>query len=550
MKNTVYIIGHRNPDTDSVVAATAYAKLKQLMGQDEYVAARAGHFNPQTEYIYKKFNVRPPLYVPDLIPKVQYYMNDQCETVDQGWSVWSALEKMERSQRAVLPVVDADGKYASLLHYNIFAKDVLTLLNPEHNVAIVTSISLIIKTMNAQPQVVTRADDNFKAFVVVGAAQLETFKKILEAHTSEEVIALADDRTDIQEACIDAGVRLLVLTAGTVLNKSLREKAEMRGVSVVSSPYATSSTMMLIYYSTPVSLMADAAVQPVHPDDTVTNVRPLIQASPCRCLPVVDNGGRVIGSIAEHDLLKEPCIEVVLVDHNELVQAVEGVEHFKIREVIDHHRLGMSGTKYPILFINKPVGSTATLIAGLYRENKVSIPKDIASILLCGILSDTLILQSATTTDIDRETAQYLSDITNLDIQELGTEILTAGSRVGNRSPADIVHQDMKEYTQGKIVYTVSQIEVNSTDEILNRKKEFFDELELERRGHKALCSVLLVTDITTLSSIMLVAGDTQFKLSDNLPKIEDNVYYLKDVVSRKKQLIPLLTEQIAVYAG
>lgn len=548
MDKTVYIIGHKNPDTDSGVAAVAYAQLKQLLGYKNCVAARSGHFAPQTEYIFKKFNVKFPRYIPDLIPKVAYYMNGSCATVAGNRSVWDAIGTMDSSDLHVLPVIDANGKYLSLLHYSVFAQNVLTVMNPEHKTSIPTSINLIMHTLNAQPVIVKDEAVIFKASVLVGASKLETFVQILDEHKSENIVVIAGDREEIQEACINAKVKLLIMASGFVLKKELREKAQANGVSVIISPYATSSTSMLLAYSTPVAVMADADIKPVHPSDTVSRVRPLLQESPCRCLPVVDDDNKVVGIISEYDLLHEPNIEIILVDHNEISQAVEGAEHYKIEEVIDHHRLGNLATDYPITFINKPVGATSTLIANLYREYKIPIPKDIASLLLCGIISDTLILQSTTTTDVDRETAAYLSDITNLDIRKLGEEIIAAGSHIGGRGASEVIHQDMKEYEQGNSAYTVSQIEVDNTSEILDRKKEFLEELEIERRSRKALFTALLVTDITQLSSILLFTCDAKFQQFVTFPKLEDNVYYLKDVVSRKKQLIPLLSEQIANY--
>ena len=205
-------------------------------------------------------------------------------------------------------------------------------------------------------------------------------------------------------------------------------------------------------------------------------------------------------------------------------------------------------TTYPITFINKPIGSTSTIITTLYQEAKIPIPKEIASILLCGILSDTLILQSTTTTDIDRQTAEYLSNITDLDIQTLGKEILTAGSRIKGRTATEVIHQDMKEYRENKSVYTVSQIEVGNLKEILDRKKEFLSELEIERRSNKAVFAALLVTDITQLSSILMMSTDPKFQPFITFPKLENDIYFLKDVVSRKKQLIPLITEQVENY--
>jgi manganese-dependent inorganic pyrophosphatase len=550
MVTTVYVIGHRNPDTDSIVSATAYARLKQLMGQKEYRAARAGKLSPQTEYIFHRFNISAPEYVSDLLPKTAYYMSGSCDTVNEYKSLWSAVGKMQSSNGKVLPVVDSDGKYKALLHYNAFAQNVLNILNPEKETAIATSIALIRDTLSAQPLTVVKPDDIFKSTILVGAAKFETFKKLLDAHMSENVIVVTGDRDDVQEYCIEKGIRALVVTSGFLPKKELYARAEKKGTSVLVSPYDTSSTAMLIVYSTPVSVMADAKIVPVKSMDTVQKIKPLLQESPSRCLPVVDDDGRVTGIISESDLLHEANIQVVLVDHNELVQAVEGAEHYVIREIIDHHRLGTIATKYPITFINKPVGSTSTLITNLYRENRVSIPLDMAQILLCGILSDTLILQSGTTTDIDRETAEYLSNITGLDCKKLGTDIVTAGSHIGGRRAEEVIHQDMKEYTDDTLRYTVSQIEVDNTDEILDRKKEFLEELEIGRRSSGAVFSALLVTDITKLSSIMLLAADPRFVPFVNFPRNEENVYYLKDVVSRKKQLIPLLSEQVQRFRG
>ncbi len=545
MDKTVYIFGHKNPDTDSAVSAVAYARLKQLQGNNNYKAARAGHFNPQTDYIFKKFKVEPPKYLSNLTPKVEYYMQDKTEVVEEDKSVWFAIAKMQNAQLRALPVVDSEGHYKSLLHYSAFAQQILTILNPETKVNVSTSVQLIMRTMNAQPLVIHNQDEIFKSTVLVGAASDETFAKMLDEHASENVIVITSDRQKIYEAAIERKVKLLILTSGYMLSKELKDAAQKNGVSVIMSPYSTSDTVMMIAYSTPVSIMADSDVPAVHPEDTVSKIRGILLESPIRRLPVVDSEGKVIGMISEHDLTNEPNIDLILVDHNEMTQAVEGIENYKIREVIDHHRIGPLSTTYPITFINKPIGSTATIIAGLYQEAKIPIPKEIASLLLCGILSDTLILQSTTTTDIDRQTAEYLANITDLDIQTIGKEILTAGSRIRGRTATEVIHQDMKEYREAKATYTVSQIEVSNLKEILDRKGEFLGELEIERRSNKAVFAALLVTDITQLSSVLLIEYDEKFKPFITFPKLEENIYFLKDVVSRKKQLIPLITEQV-----
>lgn len=550
MPKTVYIIGHRNPDTDSVVSAAAYARLKQLLGETNHIAARAGKITPQTEYIFNRFKIPVPVYVPDLLPKTSYYMRGTCATVNEYTSLWSAVGMMEDCNSKVIPVVDSNGKYKSLLHYNAFAKSVLHVLNPEKQTSVLTSISLIQNTLNAQPIITKNADALFKSSILVAASEFSSFCSMLNSHKSENLIVIAGDRKDVHEYCIEQGVRAIVITAGFMLDKDLRKKADEKGISVLVSPYDTSSTAMLIVYSTPVSAMADTTSVSVGSMDTLRKVKPLLAESPSRCLPVVDDKNKVIGTISENDLLHEANIEVIMVDHNELNQAVDGIDNYTIREIIDHHRLGIMTTKQPITFINKPVGATSTLIANLFREKRVPIPVDIASSLLCGILADTLVLQSATTTEIDVETAEYLSDITNLDIKQLGADLVAAASHISGRTGSEVIHQDMKEYTEGEFTFTVSQIEVDNPSEIILRKAEFQSELEIERRSRKAVLSALMVTDITRLTSLLLIAASDDCIQLIDFPKQEDSVYVLQDIVSRKKQLIPLLSEQIERLSG
>ncbi len=550
MKQTVYVIGHRNPDTDSVVAAIAYARLKNVQGHAEYVAARAGHLSPQTDYILKRFNVPKSQYFHDLQPRVEFYMPEGTETVLEDKSVWSAVEKLQKNGWHSMPVVDGEGRYKALLHYSGFAKNILDILNPERQTAITTSVELIRETLDAQPLCVRDDREVFKGLVLVADDSLETFKKIFESHLSEKVIVVTGDRADIQDYCIENGVRALVIVSSLVPTKDIIAKAEKKKIPMLLSSYDTSSTVLLTTYSSPVAIMADTDVPAVHKNDSVKKIKPILHASPSRSLTVVDDDNKVVGMITENDLLHDALVEIALVDHNEVSQAAEGIENYTIREIIDHHRIGTVTTRTPITFINKPVGSTSTIVANLYRENHVSIPLEIAQILLCGILSDTLILHSATTTDIDRETADYLSSITGLDVQTLGQDVLNAGSHIGARSAADVIKQDKKEYRDERNVYTVSQIEVDGTDELLARKQEFLDELEITRRSHGALFAALLVTDIARLSSIMLVSADKHFLPYITFPRQEDNVYFLKDVMSRKKQLIPLLSELIERYNG
>jgi len=544
-KKSVYIIGHRNPDTDSVVAAAAYARLKHSLGETECIAMRGGKITPQTEYIFNRFKVPVPHYLPDMIPKVSYYMKPCQSPVSANTSLWKAIAKMEKTNAGTLPVINTDGTYSSLLHYNAFARNILQVMNPQTATVFSTNIRLIAETISAQQVLFFNTEELFKCVIIVAADSFEMFQKTLALHTPENTVVITGDRSDIQEYCIESGVRALIISSGIAMGKALRQKAEEKKISVLISPYRSADTSMLVMNSAPVSIVADSDTQPVNASDTIRKIRPLLYESVSRALPVIDENHKLTGIISENDLIRDANVDIILVDHNEITQAVEGIENYTIREVIDHHRLGSLTTKSPIMFINRPVGATSTIIVSLYRQNKVPIQKEIAAILLCAILADTLLLQSATTTQEDRDTVEYLSNITNLDIEQLGKDIISAGSRIGDRNAGEVVSQDIKEYNEADQVFTVSQIEVDNPGEILLRKKEFLDELEVEYRSRKALFSALMVTDITRLTSHLLIAGKPGFIQQFEFPRQDEGVYFLNDIVSRKKQLLPLLVEQM-----
>ena len=543
MNDTVYVLGHKNPDTDSVVSAAAYAHLKRELGMTRCVAARAGKMNPQSEYVFERFGVPFPTFLPDLVPKVEYYLGAKPACVDRGTPLWEALSLMNSSGQKALPIVDSDGRYRSMLHYSSFAQNILKKINPHKKAVIPTSVGRLLATIKAQPVCSFDAEEQFKAHMLVAALETESFKRHLDAEARDNAIVIVGDRVDVQRYAIESKVRVLVITNGALLDRQLKELAERNKVSVLVSPYDTSSTSLLVIYSTPVETMGDADIRPVGVHETIKKAREAIIESPSRSAPVLDEERRVVGLFTEGDLIREPNLSLILVDHNELTQAVDGAENYRILEVIDHHRLGSFSTRYPITFINRVVGSTSTIVTGLYRDARVPIPKNLASLLLAGILSDTLILKSATTTEVDRETAEYLANIADLEIEELGRDIMSSASLVAKMPTPEIVRLDMKEYGASDVSFTVSQVEVNSPDEILERGDEVLAELASLRAKGGHFFSALMVTDITELSSLLFIDGDKELVSLLRYPRIEDRVFELKDVLSRKKQLVPLLTE-------
>ncbi|MBP7094743.1 MAG: putative manganese-dependent inorganic diphosphatase [Spirochaetia bacterium] len=545
MNRTTYVLGHRNPDTDSVVSAAAYAHLKRELGLARCVAARAGNLNPQTEYILERFGVEAPLFLPDLLPKVEHYLGEPPLSVHRGTPLWEALSMMGTSGQKALPIVDETGRYRSMLHYSAFAQNILRKINPRKKAVIPTSVGRLASTIKAQPVVLFDEEEIFRAHVLVAALETDSFKRHLDGEAKENAIVIVGDRVEVQRYAIESKVRALVITNGNLLDRELRELAERNRVSVLVSPYDTSSTSLLVIYSTPVETMGDSDIRPALRTDPLRRARELLAESPSRSIPVVDDEGRVVGLFSEGDLIREPNVELILVDHNELGQAIEGAENYRIVEVIDHHRLGSFSTKYPITFINRVVGSTSTIVALMYREHKVPIPKPVASILLGGILSDTLVLRSATTTETDRETAEYLANLADLDVETLGADIMTASSAAALKPAAEVVRMDLKEYELLERKFTVSQVEVASTVELLGRSDELFAELAASRKAGRHLFAALLATDVTELSSLLFLEADKDFHAQLRYPRVLPNVYELKDVLSRKKQLMPALFEAV-----
>ncbi len=544
-KKKIYVMGHRNPDTDSVVSAIAYATLKQMQGIEGCYPARVGKINPQTDYILKRFNIEKPEFISDLIPRVQNYMSTEPITVHESIPLWQALDLLNRDNHKMLPVVDDEKRLVSILHYNAFAKNMLKKIDPRKQNIIPTTISHLAETLNAQQILSFKKDEIFKARILVAASDLDTINEFIGAIPHENIIIIAGNRQEVHRAVIEKGVRCLIVTGGKTIQRDIRELAEKKKTSLLLSPFDTATSSLLSFYSTPVRYMGDNDLEPLKGDQYIKSIREQISASISRSLPVVNEDKKVIGIISQGDLMHDPNIEVILVDHNELSQAAEGIEHYRILEIIDHHRLGNPPTTYPITFINKPVGSTSTIIATLYTDNKIPLKREIASILLAGILSDTLILRSATTTDTDRDMAEFLAEITDLTVEEFGNDIMHAASKVGKKPIKEILSMDLKRYPQGDYSYSVSQVEVTTLTELMERQEEILNELIKLQKSEALLFSALLVTDITELNSVFFIAGDEEVKKSITYPKLFDDIFSMKGILSRKKQLIPYLTDVI-----
>ncbi|MGN1360438.1 MAG: putative manganese-dependent inorganic diphosphatase [Kiritimatiellia bacterium] len=549
-KRKICVIGHRNPDTDSVVSAIAYAELKKAHGCN-CSPARGGRLTPQTEYVLERFGVPAPEFLPDLQPKVRHYLDSTPPTTISGSaSLWEALELMDRKNLPAIPVTDEQGRFLAMLNHFSLSRAMTRKINPRCKAIIPTSVDLLVKTLNAQAVITFDSTQVVKSRILVAGSSLESFKGHIERDIPANALVLCGDRLDVLQSAIEEGARVVVLTGQTPFPRELRALAEERRVSVIISPYDTTSTAFLILYSTPCRYMTDSDVRTVLLDDAVRDIRGALAASKSRCLPVTDPDGKVVGVLAERDLVREPNMDIILVDHNELSLAVEGVDQFPILEIIDHHKLGNPPTRQPVTFVNRVVGSTSTVVAGMFNEQRVALTPQIAGLLLSGILADTLCLRSATTTEADRIAAEDLAGLLNLDVETYGKELFANSNHKGDWTVQEMLTVDAKSYDFGSRKFMVAQIESGTTDDLIKRHEEILKGLEENCRARNLVFSALMITDINWLNSILLIAGDAKFISRIQFPKRFDRTFFCRGILSRKKQLLPLLMEQLEELYG
>ncbi len=546
MKNTVYVIGHRNPDTDSIASAIAYADLKRRTGLTGAVAAMAGEPNPQTRYILDRLGIADPLYLADAHPKVRDIVNRRPVTVSLESSAYEALEKFHSSGVRVLPVLDEGGIPRGSLSLLRLSENYL-VPGSDRQREFTTTLPSLATTLSGR--FVTGGTDGgavtLKLFI--GAMLEESFSGRIEGHDPANLLVMTGNRRTIQQASIERGVRLLVVTGNHPLDDDLLSLAAERGVSVLLTPHDTATAAWLSRLSTPVSLLAERTFATVGVGEPVGSLKRKMLSSGEPAVFVVDEEGALAGVATKSSLLAPNPYGLILVDHNELGQAVPGAEEVEILEVIDHHKLGNSHTLTPITFITSPVGSSCTLVTQRYREHGLEPDGTLAALLLAGILSDTVILKSPTTTGSDRAAVSWLEELSGLGAAEFGRDIFAACSSLNSYgSPRRVVEADFKLFSQEGKTIGVGQVEVVGFDEFYGMKGELLEELALLKQQGNLFIAGLMVTDITTESTLFLVEGHTRIAHVMEYPQVEPHLYELKNVMSRKKQMVPHLLKILA----
>lgn len=533
-KEATYVIGHKNPDTDSICSAIALAELKTALGEGEFLPARAGDLNPQTEFILNYFNVQPPRYVSDVRPKARDIMSTGVVTVTEDTPFHMVLELMREEEVRFMPVLDSCGRPKGVLTLMELAK---RYLEAEHSIEVTTSLRNIVETLGARVRNDSLGTREITLTVYIGAMSEEAFLYILGQENPSSCAVIVGDRVEIQKRAVEKGVGLLIISGGFDVDENLAREASKRGVSIVVSPYDSATTSILVRVSTPVSMICETSFETVSPDDLVDDFR--FKAASSAGLIVLDSEGVMQGVITKTDILKPPSTSLVLVDHNEISQAVDGAEAVNIMEVVDHHRIGNFTCAHPIPFLCEPVGSTSTLVSELYKRAGVPIKKVTAGLLLGGVLSDTVMLKSPTTTDRDRAIVEWLEEKSGLDHAAFGSEVFGSSASIAKRGAEAVVAGDFKVFEARGRKFGIGQVELIGFDEFHQEAANLTGEL-LKARDKKDLkLAGLLVTDISQGTSLLLAVGENEVLYKLNYPKLKEGVFELRNVISRKKQVVP-----------
>ncbi|HNQ73226.1 MAG TPA: putative manganese-dependent inorganic diphosphatase [Verrucomicrobiota bacterium] len=539
----VLVIGHRNPDTDAICSAIGYAEFKRRTGMPEAVAARCGDTNDRIDFVLNTFGVPAPKFVADVSPKVRDVMQTRILSVTPNTTAAAALGLMDERGVRILPVLDGDRKCRGLLSLFKLSKFLFPAANRlVDSRRVLSSLANLAQTLHGDLLIAHQPDREEDLTMMIGAMSVESFSQRLDTFAREKLLIVVGDRWDIQNLAIREGVRALVVTGGLKVEEKTFTAAREKQVSLISSPHDTATTAALCRAAVAVRHVLNEEFQSFREHAPLAAVREEAAGSGYKIFPVLDQQGGTVGILSKTDFLKTVNRKLILVDHNELAQAVPGAEEVEILEIIDHHRLGPMTTDQPILFRNEPVGSTSTIVADCFFRQGVTLPKAIAGLLLAGLVADTLNLTSPTTTAHDVAVLRKLEAVAAVNARTFTEQLFASGSLLTLQPAPKAITTDCKEYTEGRQRFSVAQIEETGFDQFWKRKQELLAALAAYRLRHQYLFSALLVTDVTTQNSLLVVAGDDDFFARIDYPKLEPGIFNLRAVVSRKKQLLPFLT--------
>ena len=544
INNKIYVVGHKNPDTDSICSAIAYAQLRTELTGERHNPRRAGQLNEETQYVLDYFNVKAPALLTDLRVQVKDVAMREVEGMRGSVSIKSAWARMKEENLKTLPVT-REGKLEGLItigdiatsYMDVYDSTILATSRTQYR-NIATCIEGEIVTGNPHSYM-----SNGKVGIVASS------RKLMAEFVEPEDLVILGNRKEVQQMAIDMGVSCMIVSTGAELDDGILEQAKEKEIVIITTEQDTFTVARLINQSIPIRhfMSGRDGLVSFKMRDYVDDVKEVMMRNRYRDFPVLDNKGKFLGFISRRRLLNCRKKQVILVDHNEKSQAVNGIEQADVLEIIDHHRLSSIETMGPVFFRNQPVGCTATIVYQMYQENGVKVSSTTAGLLCAAIISDTLMFRSPTCTPLDEQSARRLAELAEVDIEMLAQAMFRAGSNLKGKTAEEICFLDFKQFTVSDMVFGVGQVNSMSEEELSEIKEKVLPHLEKARNSHSLNMIFFMLTNIITESSELLCAGpEAREKLINAFDlRSEMEELHLKGVVSRKKQLVPALVEAL-----
>ena len=550
----VLITGHKNPDTDSICAAISYSRLKnKINNTDRYIPCRAGNPNAETSFVLEHFKVDAPLLLDNVKTQVSDIAYRKTPGVSKNMSLKQAYQMMRDGHVVTLPAVNQNGILEGLITMSDIAKSYMNVYDSAIISTAETPFKNILETLEAT-LITGDANRNCQdGKVLIAAANPEMMNYYIEPHD----IVILGNRAESQLSALDNGADCIIICEGANASPTIKALAEQNGMIIMVTSYDAYTAARLINQSIPISFfMTKEGILSFEEEDTVDEIKDVMAKKRHRDFPVISKDGRYLGMLSRRNLLGASGKQVIMVDHNELGQALDGMENAEILEIIDHHRLGTIQTLGPVYFRNQPLGCTSTIVYLMYQENKVEIDSQTAGLMMSAIISDTLLFRSPTCTKTDEMAGRALAEIAGVDIEKYAMEMFSAASDLKQKTDREIFYQDFKTFTAGDIHFGVSQVSSLNEEELLSLKPRLFH-FAKEALGEENLdMAFVMLTNILKQDTLLLAVGHRAETLIQNAfllePKkesfdfsgeeVEGYTAVLENVVSRKKQLIPPLS--------
>lgn len=542
-ENKIYVVGHKNPDTDSICSAIAYAALKKELTGKHYVARRAGRLNEETQYVLEYFGVEVPKLLSDLRVQVRDVDLRRTENLNGSVSIKTAWAQMKELNIKTLPI-GRNNKLEGLITVGDIARSYMDVYDSNILARSKTQYRNIASTIDGK--IISGNEHSYvsKGKVAIAASS----RQLMSDFVDEDDLVILGDRIEAQQLAIDINVSCMVVCGDARIPNEILKQAKEKEIVVIASPHDTFTVARLINQSIPVrQFMTKDELVTFYPKDYVDDVKEVMARKKYRDFPVVDINGDFQGFISRRRLLNCRKKQVILVDHNEESQAVDGIEQADVLEIIDHHRLNSIQTIGPVVFRNQPVGCTATIIYQMYQEYNKPVNPVIAGLLCSAIISDTLLFRSPTCTLLDEDAAKELAEIAGINMEELAQAMFKAGSNLQGKSAEEICFLDFKQFTVNDTVFGVGQVNSMSAKELTEIKTQIESELDKIRQNHRLDMIFFMLTNIMTESSELLCVGPEAREKAISAFDLngKSDTLYLKGVVSRKKQLVPAIVEAL-----